>query len=208
MARMFPAEVRDTRSNAERKIFALIEKELGDDWVGLHSLGLVGHRSKPWAEIDFVLIGPPGIFCLEVKGGRISRKDGRYLYTDKNGNTVTKNEGPFEQVAPAAAALRNHLVQKLPATRNSAVGYGVLTPDIRFEISGPDIEPKVIYDNRDGARRFAAYIRRLADYWHERLEEQTGRPIASLSPAQVKAIHDELRGDFDLRPSLRARIGL
>jgi hypothetical protein len=44
------------------------------DWAVLHSVGLTGHDCKPWAEIDFVLIGPPGIFCLEVKGGRVSRR--------------------------------------------------------------------------------------------------------------------------------------
>ncbi|MHC1767923.1 MAG: NERD domain-containing protein [Verrucomicrobiia bacterium] len=166
------------------------------------------HRTKPWAEIDFVVVGPPGVFCLEVKGGRIARKDGRYYYTDRHGNTQSRKRGPFEQVAPAAAALRQYLVAKLPRTRNTAVGYGVLTPDIHFDITGPDIEPKVIYDNRDGARRFAAYMRRLADYWHERLEGQSGRPLESLSPSHTQAIFDELRADFDLRPSLRTRVGL
>ncbi len=204
---MFPEEPRDTGSNAERKIFGLIKQELGDDWIGLHSLGLASHRSKPWTEIDFVLIGPPGVFCLEVKGGRIARKNGLYLYTNKDGKTTTKKEGPFEQVAPATAALRNHLVKLLPTLKSHAVGFGVLTPDITFNITGPDIIPEVLYDDRDGARRFATYIRRVADYWHKRLEKQNGHPIPSLAPALVHFVHDELRGDFDLRPSLRTRIG-
>src|SRR5688572_9978869 len=109
MAEMLPPEWRSTTSNAERKVFRAIQTDLGGEWVALHSVGLACHDRKPWAEIDYVLIGPPGIFCLEVTGGRVSRKDGLWYFTDGQDNVSTKAEGPFEQVGSAAATLRRYL---------------------------------------------------------------------------------------------------
>src|SRR4051812_37627931 len=112
---MYPPEPRaDTKSSAERELFRRIRAEVTDDWIVLHSVGLGSHRYKPWAEIDFVLIGPPGVFCLEVKGGRIRREDGRWHFIDKDGNVAVKQQGPFEQVGSASAALRAHLIKRLP----------------------------------------------------------------------------------------------
>ena len=52
MARMLPPQVFDkTVSGAERRLFAKIKNELDDRWIVLHSLGLIGHPRKPWAEI-------------------------------------------------------------------------------------------------------------------------------------------------------------
>jgi hypothetical protein len=208
MAEMYPPEVSErTVSHAERKVFGLIRQDLARDWIALHSVGIACHQRKPWAEIDFVLIGPPGIFCLEVKGGRVARCAGRWSFTDGDGNTSVRDQGPFEQVGPAAAALRAYLIDKFRSLREAAVGYGVVTPDIVFSVAGPDIEPKVVYDKRDAVRPFSAYLRKIADYWHERLERMHAVPIRSLSESDRRMILDELRGDFDFRPSLGTRAG-
>src|SRR4051794_13597759 len=93
----------DNPSAAELRIYEKIRTETGREWFALHSLGLANHHRKPWAEIDFVLIGPHGVFCLEVKGGRLARHDGLWHFTDRNESTNSKREGPFEQVGGAAA---------------------------------------------------------------------------------------------------------
>ena len=207
MAEMFPPECsKATRSTAERKIFERIRLETSRDWFGLHSVGLTNHNRKPWAEIDFVLIGPYGIFCIEVKGGRVRRSDGMWHFTDGDGNTSSKAEGPFDQAASAAAALRKHLAASNPELRHIPVGWGVVTPDITFNVIGSDIELRVVLDDRENGRPFNAYLRRLADYWHGRIEEITGHPAVSLSEKQRRAALNVIRGDFDLRPSLRARV--
>lgn len=67
MARMLPPRVPpDLPSRAEARLFQMIRDGLGSEWTALHSLGLAGHDRKPWTEADFVLIGPAGVFCLEV----------------------------------------------------------------------------------------------------------------------------------------------
>lgn len=207
MARMFPPEPRDdTESNAEREVFRRIRAQVPNDWIALHSLGLGHQRDKPWTEIDFVLIGPPGVVCLEVKGGRIRREEGRWQFIDKNGRVTVKGQGPFEQVGSASAALRAYLAKRLPRLSGTAVGYGVATPDIDFSVVGPDIVSEVVYDASDFAAPFSDYLKRIANYWCERLERQKGSPPRGLAEADREELLKELRGDFDLRPTIRSRI--
>ncbi len=56
---------------------------LDDSWTVLHSVGLARHASKPWAEADVVLVGPPGVLVLEVKGGRLERRNGRWGFRNR-----------------------------------------------------------------------------------------------------------------------------
>ena len=206
MARMFPsAPGETTQSEAERILFGVIKRDLPNDWIVLHSVGLVIHPTKPWAEIDFVLIGPPGIFCLEVKGGRVGRRNGSWVFTNRHGSETTKAEGPFEQVGKASSALWKYLSTRVEGIGMSLLGYGVLTPDIRFSIREPDVLPEVVYDADDVGRPFTDFVDRLAIYWQHRLGDQRHRATAGLAPDMREAILYALRPDFDTRLSLRAR---
>ncbi|MCL4552296.1 MAG: NERD domain-containing protein, partial [Candidatus Marsarchaeota archaeon] len=212
MANMIPARVGETtKSNAERHVFDWIQSQLGDEWFALHSQGLAVHPGKPWTEIDFVLIGPQGVFCLEVKGGRIRRQNGLWIYTDMFGNEHPKSQGPFEQVGPAAAALRRYLMERLPQYTSAIFGYGVVTPDIVFDITGPDIIPEVVFDANDahgpGPQPFADYIERIGKYWEKRIRTQWGS-IMPIRPGDRDRLLGELKADFDLIPSLREQVGL
>lgn len=208
MARMRPPYVADhTRSQAERQLFGVMRDDLSDQWTVLHSLGLAIHDRKPWAEADFVLIGPSGVFCIEVKGQRVRREAGKWIYTTRDGrDSEPKYEGPFDQAGGASSALFDYLAAKIPEVRASAVGYGVATPDIRFGVVGPDIVPELVYDADDVGRPFAAYVERLAAYWYGRLRRTVGKSPTALDDRTRQRIVDLLRGDFDARPSLRARV--
>src|SRR3954470_6102967 len=103
MARMLPKTIPpDTPSGAEKTLFQRIRDELPNEWTALHSVGMTIHDAKPWAEIDFVLIGPPGAFCVEVKGGLVSRDGGIWYTSPHHGPNAGKRqrlkESPFEQV--------------------------------------------------------------------------------------------------------------
>lgn len=201
MARMIPSEMgEDVRSDAERKLFRRIREGLGNDWTALHSVGLARHEHKPWSEIDFVLVGPPGILCLEVKGGRVSRSGGMWRFVDRNGMAVEKRKGPFEQVGESSAALYAYIKGRIPDVTRVPLGYGVAFPDIPFEISGPDIEPEIVYDVDDYDKAFSAYAERLSSYWRNRLHRS-----AYLSSLERERILREIRGDFDFRPSLSVK---
>ena len=205
MARMLPPVISSgTKSSAERKLYEKMKSEMPDEWMVIHSLGLAKHGKKPWAEIDFVLVGPPGVFCLEVKGGRVERNNGVWVFTNRRGERAHKTEGPFEQVGTASSALYNHLRDAGKRPFRGLVGYGVCFPDIVFPVPGPEFEQEVIYDARDGGNPFSQYVTRLAHYWSEWIFSNHGRRVDSLSPHDIEAALQLLRGDFNLTPSLRS----
>lgn len=204
---MLPDQVAEhTTSNAEKRLFTKLREELTDEWTVLHSLGVASHPTKPWAEVDFVLIGPPGVICLEVKGGRVRREGGYWLFIDGAGNVNRKREGPFDQVGSASAALYNWLKTNLEGFDSSYVGYAVATPDAPWMIEGPDLVRELVYDSERAAKGLESFIHDVADYWNLATKQRFGRTPTSLDPATRSRLADALRGDFDLRPSLRARV--
>jgi Nuclease-related domain/AAA domain/UvrD-like helicase C-terminal domain len=200
----YPAE---GKSEAEHDVFELLRAQLSPDWTCLHSIGLARHERKVWAEIDFVLIGPPGIFCLEVKGGHVARGDGVWIFRNRHGNENTKREGPFEQVGSAAGALRGFFRRERRETLNSIVSYGVVMPDVACTMRGPDVDPEVVVDQTTIGEGMRRYTERLVEIWTPRYRQQRGCDPSELSRRDRDDIVALMRGDFDLVPSLPTRIG-
>lgn len=202
MARMIPNTVHSSiRSGAEHRMFNVIKTaDRTDNWVCLHSLGLARHDTKRLGEIDFVLVTTHGVFVLEVKGGRISRQSGAWIYTDRFGREYVKNESPFDQAASAMFTLERELRQAFEGTRiaDVLIGFGIIAPDIEFDVLGPDVERTQVYDLTDRGRAFRNYIDRLADFSRSR-DPRTRRGLRDHEIERVAAF---LRGDFDLIPSL------
>lgn len=192
----------EVRSRGERAIFEKIARELGDEWTALHSLGLTMHARKAWSEIDFVLVGPPGVICLEVKGGRVACADGEWTFTDRLGRASVKREGPFAQVAGAAAALARFLRGKDIRFDGVMVAYAVCMPDIRFECSGPDVDQELVLDARSIGSSIAEFVAHVSILWRRRF----GISFACLSAERRSDIVRILRGDFDARPELLASV--
>ena len=102
---MNPVVVYRFQSNAEKKLFPLFEKadlELGNTF---HSLNIPEHERKQFAEADFVVVSSRGVLILEVKGGRLSVKEGVWYTRDGDGNVDRLNESPLKQVESAWEAL-------------------------------------------------------------------------------------------------------
>ena len=214
MANMRPAEIRaDGPSNAERRIFDVIKKELSSDWYVAHSLELAKHESKdlltgefipnvppskPWGEIDFVLVGPRGVFCLEVKGGRVAfdKETGDWIFVDRDNNENRKKEGPFSQANGNTFSLRKYLAEHVNINK-ILFGFGVVTPDIVFSVTDPGINEVLIYDKRHTNISFSEYINRISQHWATQLPNKN-----PLNKYQIAEIMNALRGDIDLVPSL------
>mgnify|MGYP006097803289 CR=1 FL=1 len=82
------------QSNAEKKVFKSFENfNIASKSYLFHSVNLPEHQYKQWGEIDFLLISTNGIMVFEVKGGRVSRKDGVWTYTDRFGKDNRKTDG-------------------------------------------------------------------------------------------------------------------
>jgi Nuclease-related domain len=205
---MLPASYpSDGPSEAEHDVFELLRAQLSPEWTCLHSLGLAQHRRKVWAEIDFVLVGPPGIFCLEIKGGRVSRGDGVWTFQNRHGRINEKREGPFEQVGSAAGALRGFFRTHRRRLLDSIVGYGVVMPDIACTMEGPDVDPEVVLDQTNFSNGMKPFVDLLTNVWQIRYRNKYGHDSRPLERGERDDVVNLLRGDFDLVPSLPTRIG-
>jgi hypothetical protein len=202
MAKMLPAAPSGhTESKAELVVFKRLRDDCPDDWVILHSLGLSGHRRKPWAEADFVIISNLGVLVIEVKGGHIERRE-RLWFT--NGKEL--KESPFVQAGGAAGALANDLHAALPETRRAIIGHAVAFPDVTFTPEGPDINSEIIYDERDVVQPISKWIEKVFEYWKQRLGADGKAPKHGLSKDALSATVKRVAVDFELKPSLRSTL--
>lgn len=205
MARMIPSVISpEIESNAEKKIFRWFENAPDtEDWIVLHSLGILGHHKTIFGETDFLVLVPNhGLFVLEVKGGRVKREEGIWAYTNRYGNTTRKSRGPFEQVRDAAFSIIDGLKSKLDRHHLYLAdifwGTGVMFPDIEYDATGLDEEQWQIFDSRDG-NNVRDYLLRLAGgsrkVWKETYGPLNPEKLPSLK--DVRYIANLLRGDFD-----------
>lgn len=190
----------EIKSNAEKKMYDVLQKLDMEDAYVLHSLGLPKHQSKIYGEIDFVVVCKRGVACLEIKGGRVECRDGKWFFTDRYGVERQKPEGPFAQVTGNMFSLLTELKNKFPSNphmKNILVGCGVVFPDIEFKSSTQEIIQEIVYDCRTS--NITEYLNAVFDYWAGRQH----REPAKLSKNDVKEIVNYLRGDFAFVPTLR-----
>lgn len=199
MARMIPSTCDEsTASHAERRLFDLLKNDpAAKDWVVIHSLGLSRRGKKPYGEIDFVVLIPAmGVFCLEVKGGRVACHSGLWETTDRRDVTVRMKRSPFLQAREGMFALRDAVLNRAPSGFPATLpfGYAVVMPDIVLDVASPEWEPWQAIDRKvlkepvsSGLLRLANECRRL----HPRAspEEPTEETI--------RAIQRILRPDFE-----------
>jgi len=205
--KMIPPVVHRFRSQAENKVFALLERtDLGPGAFVLHSLNLSHHEYKRWSEIDFVVAWSEGVFALEVKGGRVACHDGLWTFTNRFDQTTTRSEGPFEQAASGHEALRM-LVQRSNAAgrlRRFCWGWGVIFPDIDFDLVGASWNRDQVATRRDcaGASNLKPYLQGLARFWRS-----AARGFHMTASADdLTSLRHAMRPDFDQVPLLGATI--
>jgi len=199
MAKMRPSHVaEDNPRDAEKRIFGKIENGLSGEWTVLHSLGLAHHKRKRWAEADFVLVGPRGVFVGEVKGGRVERNRNGWVFINRNGERNTKREGPYDQAGGCAGALNRYLREKLDDRVD--VRWAVMLPDIEWNESDPGAPLTLTYDGRDEHRPIKDFVDQIADYWDQK------NFVSNLDQSMCDRIVHRLRPEFDLHPSLPTQI--
>ena len=194
------AELRELSSSAEAKIYREFANDNSagtSDWLVIHSLGLANHDRKPYAEMDFLVITPLRYIGLEVKGGRVGCRDGRWWFTDRHGNENSKPESPLDQAKGATFALRQFLKSKLPI-KYFKFGFATMFPDIDASAStfGAEWGEIPIYSKRDLERPISEYINQVVQYWDGK---KAG--FDEISPYYAALIKDCILPDFDLKPT-------
>ena len=121
MATLFPLDfsIQDIENASERQVVDLLLKRLGADWIICPNYGF--NDGKRDREIDVVVLNPNvGMTILEVKGGQISIKNGRWI---NNG----EREDPEIQARGNSYALREFLQKAMPE-KSFKIGWGVCLP--------------------------------------------------------------------------------
>lgn len=208
MTKMYPSRLPSKAPRGEADMFALIRDAAGsDDYACLHSVGLAHHGEKEYAEADFVVVGPAGVFCIEAKGGNIVRSGGVWT-VGPEGSTYTSIEGPFAQAEKTTHPLRKHLQAEMGLKRNDfLLGWGAAFPHITFKMRSPEWNSDVVFDERDKDFSFIRYIERLEGHFRDRRTSLGRAAPPRLTSALVAQIVTVLRGDFELVPTVRSLIG-
>ena len=150
MARMIPPYCL-RQSAAELEMFERFRDEPGtESWTVLHSQGLARRGEAPYGEIDFVVLIPgSGVFCIEIKGGGVRRRDGVWETSGQHGTSVLK-QSPFMQVRKAMFGLRESLQARIsPGFSLSRIAFGsaVAFPDVVFREVDPEWERWQVIDH-------------------------------------------------------------
>ena len=193
----------EIKSNAEKRMYDVLQELEMEDAYILHSLGLPRHRSKIYGEIDFVVVCKRGVAWLEIKGGRVECRDGKWSFTDRYGTERQKPEGPFAQVTGNMFSLLSELKTRFPSNphiKNILTACGAVFPDIEFKSKAQEIIPEIIYDSK--TENITEYLNRVFDYW----EGRHHRAASGLSKNDVKDIVQFLRGNFTFLPTLGDRL--
>ena len=207
--RMIPNVLLPTDSRAEAKFFRVLrDARPNDAWTCYHSLNCSEHAYKHWAEIDFLLTGPEAILVLEVKGGRVKCKDGIWTYTDRFGRSRTSSEGPYRQAQTSMYALRTLLSDRykldVVASGRIPFGFGVVFPDIDWELDTPECPAQITADRLMVAtpEHVATYVNHLVMYWKKKQ-----RFASKLTRKELRQLRGRLRPDVDVYPPLSQRLG-
>lgn len=197
MARMIPAKYDADTSTAEQRVFELLRKDPGtEEWTVLHSLGLARREKKPYGEIDFVVLIPDvGVLCLEIKGGRVSCRDGVWRTRDRQGKEHQLTRSPFQQAREGMFALRTALGKHFGVTDSAArvvIGYAVVFPDVESPPATPEFEPWQCVDITKLRTPISAVVREVMTE-HRKLVGD--RPSSAADLGRIRAF---LRPDFEL----------
>lgn len=201
MATLIPETPKDC-PYGERSVYEKLGRELDDEWIVLHSLGLTGHPNKIWGEADIVLLSTRGFFALEVKGGRVSCKDGVWHFGEPGSPGYSKREDPWTQAKGTMFAVRERLREADPAFGELLFGFGVVMPMETFTTQGAEIEPAVLLDRRDFRRNAGYYVGDLQRHWTEAYRRLYDRAPRMPSRADIKRARQILRPDVESAFSL------
>ena len=194
MAILIPEQPKDC-TYSERILYERLGRELDREWIILHSLGLHGHESKIWGEADIVVLSTKGFFALEVKGGRVSCKDGVWQFGDPSRKSYSKKEDPWTQSKGTMFAVRKLLTETDSRFKDLLIGFGVVMPGERFTTTGAEIEPAVLLDMREFSKELGFYIGKLERHWTNAYESKHGRKPRLPSKEDVQAARRILRPD-------------
>lgn len=112
---IFPEEFPKSKNDLsnEKYLYDRFKNELGKEFVVYYSVKLFT-PDVPMREIDFLVISPRMILCIELKNGRWRYKNGKWQFYNRRNRTWEEHKnkpykGPIEQIQTARKILKDFL---------------------------------------------------------------------------------------------------
>lgn len=212
MSKMVPSEIpemllNDPKRRAERQVYQSLDQELGGDFTVYWSRPW--HRFRPDGtgrdgEVDFVVAHASfGVLALEVKGGRVSCNDqGQWVSVSSSGTPYNLKRSPVAQAMEGKYELIKRLKQVAALSkRHLNICHGVVLPDNSrpAKALGADAPLELFaFGNEIGAGK-------LGDWVRETLM-RGANACDPLGPEGMKALHEIIAAEFELRPHLASAL--
>ncbi|MCB9050464.1 MAG: NERD domain-containing protein [Lewinellaceae bacterium] len=218
MSRMIPDTIPSDASTGEKLVFSLLKNDKNcKGLIVVHSLFIAGHLTAISGEIDFLVLAPgKGIFALEVKHGRVARKEGVWEFTNRAGKTSSSVRGPFRQASDAMHSLRKILQEKSAGNskieglvKNVLFGYGVMFTSLdEFYDYGTEAESWMVFTRQGLNIPISDYIDSLSIGFHEKMCRKSWYDVNKAMPsrAECESILSLIRGDFSYQYSAINRL--
>jgi len=189
MVRYFGLGKDEPSEDSERRVANALRR-LSDDWIVLHHVSWQSRRGgrQGDGEADFVIIHPKrGLLVLEVKGGGIEIREGRWSSINRHGEQ-NEIKNPYEQATDSKHALLSWLKENGLA-RMVRVGHAVAFPHMAVLPNvGPAGSPAISFSKRD-LDTIATTIDACFEHWglEGKLSAQDATKLVSLLAPTVSA---------------------
>ena len=216
---LIPDNINSFNSNGEKFLYWKFKDDNNaEGYYVLHSLFTNHHCKSISGEIDFLLLIPgKGIFALEVKHGRVSRRNGTWYFKNRFGIENKSKIGPFSQVSASMHSIRNFILNKIEdeilKNRIMKIVWGTGVAFTSLEIDddfnpGPESFSFQILDKLGMVNPIRYYLKSLSDGWHNILSKKGwyNHALSKPSKEDCEFIIKILRGDLDVRYTINDKI--
>ncbi|TDK42836.1 ATP-binding domain-containing protein [Algoriphagus formosus] len=207
---LIPDNISDFNSIGERILYLKFKNDgSSTNMYVLHSLFTSHHIKNISGELDFLVIAPnEGFFSIEVKHGGISRRNGDWCYTNREGKTTCKKISPFAQQNATINSIREYVLGKLKHNHElherfskiiwgSGVAFTSMTEFIDF---GPEGHSWQVLTKQGLGLPIGSYIHSLSKGSHAESENKYWYDANKARPTKgdCDLLLKILRGDFDI----------
>ena len=210
---LIPDNIIEFTSTGERILYLKFKNDGSTNYMFiLHSLFTSYHLKNISGELDFLVLAPNhGFFSLEVKHGGVSRKNGDWCFTNRDGKTTCKKTGPFAQQNATINSIRQFVLSRLEHNKElynrfskilwgSGVAFTSMTEFVDF---GPEGHSWQVLTRQGLDLPIGSFISSLSRGSHKECEGKYWYDVHKSKPTKsdCELLLKILRGDFEINYS-------
>ncbi|MDI1324233.1 MAG: ATP-binding domain-containing protein [Algoriphagus sp.] len=215
---LIPDNISDFNSVGEKILYLKFKNDGSTNSMYiLHSLFTNHHIKNISGELDFFVLAPNyGFFSIEVKHGGVSRKNGDWCFTNREGKTTCKKTSPFAQQSATINSIRQYVLNKIEHKKElhqrfskilwgSGVAFTSMTEFIDF---GPEGNSWQVLTKQGLSLPIGSYIHSLSQGSHAESAKKYWYDVNKARPTKsdCEQLLKMLRGDFEINYSEINRI--